>query len=119
MRLMTKVNQAWVRRAAKAICATTNIAKPGTSDIIFDAPDDLTWDASISPPNPVPRWRLYEDRAQAAIDALDLPEIASMAAYIIKQVERGRNATAPQIVEHAFQEIEALARNLLEHAQKE
>jgi hypothetical protein len=110
--------QALVRKAARAICATTNIAKSGAGDVIFDAPDDLTWDASISPPIPVPRWRLYEECGRAAVEALDLPQIASMAALLIKQVERGRNATAPQIIDHAFQEIEALARNILQRAQE-
>jgi hypothetical protein len=112
------IYQALVRRAARAICATTNIAPPGTGDVIFDVPDDLAWDTSASPPIPVPRWRLYEGPGRAAVDALDLPQLADMATFIIRQVERGRNATAPQIADHAFREIEALARNILQRTER-
>ena len=106
-----------VRKVARAICAATNIAKPGQNDVILDAPDDLSWDATVSPPRPVPRWILYEERGRAAVDAMNISKIAEMAAFIVRQVDKGKNATAPQIVDHAFQDIEKLARGILDQVQ--
>jgi hypothetical protein len=102
-----------LRAAARAICAATSITKAGDADVIFDTPDDLTWDMSTSPPTAAPRWRLYEERARAALEAMNFPEIAEIIAAILKTVEKGRSASAPQILEHAFEDIEKLSRLIL------
>jgi hypothetical protein len=99
-----------VQIAARAICANTNIAKRGQPEEVFDAPDDVTWDTSSAPPRALPRWALYEPQGRAVVESLGVVEIADALVSILKQIERGRNATAPQIVEHAFQDIEKLAR---------
>ncbi len=106
-----------VQRAARAICAATNIAAPGEREVIYDAPDDLTWDKSTVPPQPAPRWRLYEERGRAAVNAVGVSQIADALRAILKQVERGRNAVAPLIVERAFQDIESLARRALDQVE--
>lgn len=106
-----------VRKAARAICAHTNLSKPGETDVIYDVPDDLTWDHSTIPPRPAPRWRLYEEPGRAALNALGLDEMTDALLSIIRQVERGRNAAAPVIADHAFRDIEALARGALERLQ--
>jgi hypothetical protein len=95
-----------VHKAARAICANTNIAKRGQSEVVFDAPDDVTWDTSSTPPIAIPRAALYEAQGRAAVETLGIAKIADALFSILKQVERGRNATAPQIVEHAFHDIE-------------
>ena len=65
-----------IQRAARAICAKTNVARPGEPVVIFDNPDDLTWDGSETPPRPVPRWLLYEDRARAALEAIHVADVS-------------------------------------------
>ena len=104
---------ALIRRAARAICATTNLAGPGDKEVILDNPDDLTWDYSNSPPRPVPRWHLYENRARAALEAIHVDEVIQAFRSILRQVKRGRNAI-PIVVERSFHEIEESARRALE-----
>ena len=83
--------------------------------MIYDAPDDLMWDHSTVPPRPAQRWRLYEEPARAALNAVGIFQMADALISILKQVERGRKAAAPLIVEHAFRDIDGLARVALEH----
>ena len=85
--------------------------------MIYDVPDDLMWDQSTVPPRPAPRWRLYEERGRAALNAVGIAQMTDALLSIVKQVERGRNAAAPLIVDHAFRDIEALARGALERLQ--
>ncbi len=105
---------ALVRRAARAICATTNLAPPGEKEVILDNPDDLTWEYSNGPPRPVPRWHLYENRARAALEAIQVDEVIQAFHSILRQVKRGQNAV-PIIVERSFHDIEQLARRALEN----
>ncbi len=109
--------EALVRIAARAICANTKLSRPGATDVIYDAPDDLIWDRSTVPPRPAQRWRLYEERGRAALNAVGIAQMTDALLSILKQVERGRNAAAPLIVEHAFRDIDSLARSALEHSQ--
>lgn len=102
-----------VRKAARAICASTNVAKPGEPDVIYDAPDDLSWDVSEGSPRAIPRWRIYEKPARAAIEALGIADLQDRIAAVLRAVERGRAAAAPQILDHALSDIETLVRGIL------
>jgi hypothetical protein len=106
-----------VQRVARAICANTNIAKPGDFETIFDDPDDLTWDSAESPPRPIPRWRLYERRARAALEVFHVGELADALHAIRAQVKRGQQAI-PIVVERAFHDIDEFARAALEKLEK-
>ncbi len=110
-------HEALVRRAARAICANTIISRPGAADVIYDAPDDLIWDNSTNPPRPAQRWRLYEERGRAALNAVGFAQTTEALISILKQVERGRNAAGPLIIERALRDIDALARSALERLQ--
>ena len=109
--------EALVRRVARTICANTDLSRPGETEVIYDVPDDLMWDHSTVPPRPAPRWRLYEERGRAALNTVGIAQMTDALLSIVKQVERGRNAAAPLIVDHAFRDIEALARGALERLQ--
>jgi hypothetical protein len=105
---------ALVQKAARAICSKTDIAKAGHGEVIFDNPDDLMWDYSIDPPRPLPRWRLYETRAEAALEAIHVVEVSEAFHLILRQVKRGQNAV-PLIVERSFHDIAVLAERALEY----
>lgn len=103
-----------IQRAARAICAKTNVARPGEAVVIFDNPDDLTWDGSETPPRPVPRWLLYEDRARAALEAIHVADVSQALHSILRQVKRGQTDVTI-IVERSLLEIEELAERALGH----
>jgi hypothetical protein len=103
-----------VQKAARAICSNTDIAKPGQGETIFDNPDDLMWDYSIDPPRPLPRWRLYETRAEAVLEAIHAVEVSQAFHLILRQVKRGQNAV-PHIVDRSFHDIAVLAERALEY----
>ena len=108
--------EAWdeylVQQVARAICAKTNVARAGEADVIFDSPDDLYWDDSMGDPRPLPRWRLYEDRALAALQAAHVVEVRHALRSILRQVKRGQDAV-PVVIERSFHDIENLARRAL------
>jgi hypothetical protein len=104
-------HEALIQRAARAICAQTNVARPGEAEVIFDNPDDLMWDYSKTPPRPLPRWCLYEDRARAALEAIHVDEVSQALQAILRQVKRGQSA--PIIIERSLHDIEELARRAL------
>ena len=81
---------ALIQRAARAICAKTNIARPGEPEVIFDNPDDLMWDSSETPPRPMPRWLLYEDRARAVLETIYVAELSQALHSILLQVKEVR-----------------------------
>jgi len=103
-----------VQRAARAICAKTNVARSGEAEVILDNPDDLTWDRSETPPRPVPRWLLYEDRARAALEAIHVADVSQALHSILRQVKRGQT-DVPTIVKRSLHEIEELAERALGH----
>jgi hypothetical protein len=103
-----------IQRAARAICGKTNVARPGETVIIFDNPDDLTWDGSETPPRPVPRWLLYEDRARAALEAIHVADVSQALHSILRQVKRGQS-DVPMIVTRSLHEIQELAERALGH----
>ncbi len=101
-----------IQRIARAICAKTNIAWPAEAEVIFDNPDDLMWDYSKSPPRPLPRWRLYEDRARAVLEVIHVVEVSQALHSILREVKRGQT-DFPIILERALHEIEELAHRAL------
>jgi hypothetical protein len=105
---------ALIQRAARAICAKTNVARPGEPEVIFDNPDDLIWDSSETPPRPMPRWLLYEDRARAVLETIYVAELSQALRSILRQVKRGQT-DVPTIVERSLHEIEELAQRALGH----
>jgi len=105
---------ALVQKAARAICSKTDIAKPGQGEAIFDNPDDLMWDYSNDLPRPLPRWRLYETRAEAVLEAIHAVEVSQAFQQILRQVKRGQNAVPP-IIERSFHDIAVLAERALEY----
>ena len=105
---------ALIQRAARAICAKTNVARSGEPEVIFDNPDDLMWDGSETPPRPLPRWLLYEDRARAVLEAIQVAELSQALHSILRQVKRGQGSV-PIIIERSLHEIEELAQRALRH----
>ena len=101
-----------VQRAARAICAKTNLARPGEAEVIFDNPDDLTWDNSSDPPRPLLRWHLYEESARAALESIHTAEVSQALHSILRQVKRGQSSV-PIVIERSFHEIEKLAQQAL------
>jgi hypothetical protein len=108
---------ALVRKAARAICAKTKLSRPGPTEVIYDAPDDLMWDQSTIPPRAQQRWRLYEEPGKAALEAAGIFQIAEALIAIRAHIKKGQNAVAPQIAEHAFRTIDDLARGVLDRLQ--
>jgi len=102
------------QRVARAICAKTNVARPGETEEIFDNPDDLMWDGTKCPPRPLPRWRLYEDRARAVLEVVHVAEVSQALRSILHQAKRGKS-DFPMIIEQSLHEIEDLAQRALGH----
>jgi hypothetical protein len=105
-------HEALIQRAARAICANTNVARPGEAEVILDNPDDLMWDYSKTPPRPLPRWRLYEDRARAALEAIQVDEVSQALHAILRQVKRGQS-DFPVVIERSLHDIEELVQRAL------
>lgn len=62
-----------VERVARAICAVTNIAMMGVTEIVLDNPDYIIPAHKTTDKIPVARWTLYVDQARAAIAAMREP----------------------------------------------
>ncbi len=62
-----------IERVARAICAKTNTAMEGVTEVVFDDPDGefKAWVQGQGYVEPRKRWTLYTDRAKAAIEAID------------------------------------------------
>lgn len=70
-----------IERVARAICAKTNIATVGETEVIYDNPDYVIPARARVDGIPIPRWRLYLDQARAAIEATgcEISEIERLA----------------------------------------
>jgi len=99
-----------LQRIARAICAHTDLRKPGDPDPVLDQPDDLVWLRNEDRIQPAPRWILYEKSARAALDAIGGASVVFALASIIDQVERGRGTDR---LDRALDEIDKLARQAL------
>jgi hypothetical protein len=57
------------------------------------------WDYSKTPPRPLPRWRLYEDRARAALEAIHVDEVSQALQAILRQVKSGRSTISRSLLD--------------------
>ncbi len=62
-----------VERVARAICAATNIAMEGVTEVVLDNPDFVIPAHKRTDGKALPRWQLYVPKARAAIAAMREP----------------------------------------------
>jgi hypothetical protein len=62
-----------VERVARAICAKTNIAMEGVTEVVLDNPDYVIPGNRRFDKTDTPRWKLYVDQSRAAIEAMREP----------------------------------------------
>jgi hypothetical protein len=89
---MSDSYDALVMRLARVLCAKTNVATRDSPVPVYDVPDDLVWLDTPGGPLLAARWRLYEERAHAALVLMRYEDTQEALATVLAELREARQA---------------------------